>query len=79
VHAIVTDGAFTPDGEFIPLPEMAVEPFLKLWESEVFKLLVKHEKITAETVADMRAWKHSGFSVPRTYGSKRTTKSDCRE
>ena len=32
VHAIVTDGAFTPQREFIPLPEMAVEPFLKLWE-----------------------------------------------
>ena len=42
---------------------MAVAPFLKLWENGVFKLLVEHEKITAETVADMRAWKHSGFSV----------------
>ena len=63
IHAIVTDGAFTPDGEFIPLPEMAVEPFLKLWERGVFKLLLKHGKITPETVADMNSWKHSGFSV----------------
>ena len=63
VHAIVTDGAFTSDGEFIPLPEMAVEPFLKLWERGVFKLLLKHGKITPETVVDMNSWKHSGFSV----------------
>ena len=63
VHAIVTDGAFTPDGEFIPLPEMAVEPFLKVWENGVFKLLLKHGKITPETVADMNSWRHSGFSV----------------
>ena len=32
VHTIVTDGVFTPEGVFIPFLEMAVEPFLKLWD-----------------------------------------------
>jgi len=63
VHAIVTDGAFSYDGNFIPLPEIAVEPFLKLWEQKIFALLLKHGKISQEIVESMRCWKHSGFSV----------------
>jgi hypothetical protein len=63
VHAIVTDGVFSKDGTFIPLPEMAVEPFLKLWEKKVFDLLLKRGKITPEIVKQMRSWQHSGFSV----------------
>jgi hypothetical protein len=50
IHAIVTDGAFSKDGTFIPLPEMAVEPFLKLWEKRVFDLLLRRGKITPEIV-----------------------------
>ncbi len=34
-HAIVTDGAFAPDGTFIALPELESEPFEKLWQSKV--------------------------------------------
>jgi len=63
VHTVVTDGVFTPDGTFIPFLEMAVEPFLKLWENKVFALLLKKEKITQDVVDQMRRWRHSGFSV----------------
>ena len=63
VHYIVTDGAFTSDGNFIPLPKIAVEPFLKLWEQKIFALLLKEGKITQDVVDNMRSWKHSGFSV----------------
>jgi hypothetical protein len=63
VHAVVTDGAFTNDGGFIPLPEIAVEPFLKLWEHKIFALLLKEGKITQDVVDNMKTWKHSGFSV----------------
>ena len=63
VHAVVTDGAFTVDGNFIPLPEIAVEPFLRLWEYKIFALLLKKGKITQDVVDNMRSWKHSGFSV----------------
>ncbi len=30
LHALVTDGAFKPDGTFIALPELDDEPFEKL-------------------------------------------------
>jgi hypothetical protein len=54
---------FLPDGTFVPLPKLAIEPFLKLWEQEVFALLVGEGKIKDEVVANIRSWKHSGFSV----------------
>jgi hypothetical protein len=62
-HALVTEGVFLPDGTFLPLRKLAVEPFLKLWEQEVFALLLAEGKITEDVVANMRSWKHSGFSV----------------
>jgi len=34
IHALVTEGVFLPDGTFLPLPKLATEPFLKLWEQE---------------------------------------------
>lgn len=59
----MTEGVFLPDGTFTPLPKLATEPFLKLWEQEVFALLLAEGKITEDVVANMRSWKHSGFSV----------------
>jgi hypothetical protein len=63
LHALVTDGAFTPDGTFIALPEIAPEPFAALWQKLVFDLLLKHDKIDASVVEQMRTWRHSGLSV----------------
>jgi len=65
VHAVASDGVFTPSGTFIPLPTLAVEPFLKLWEHKVFKLLLDEGLVTRETVEQMRSWRHSGFSVDK--------------
>ncbi len=49
IHALVTEGVFLPDlsacghaqagGTYVPLPKLATEPFLKLWEQAVFDLL----------------------------------------
>jgi hypothetical protein len=54
---------FLADGTFLPLPKLATEPFLKLWEQEIFALLLAEGKITEEVVANIRSWRHSGFSV----------------
>ena len=43
---------FLPDGTFVPLPKLASEPFLKLWEQEVFALLLAEGKINDEVVAN---------------------------
>ena len=63
MHALVTEGVFLPEGTFMPLPKLATEPFLRLWEQEVFALLLAEGKISEEVVANIRSWKHSGFSV----------------
>ena len=63
IHALVSEGVLLPDGTFLPLPKLATEPFLKLWEQEVFALLLAEGKISEDVVANMRSWKHSGFSV----------------
>ena len=63
IHALVSEGVFLPDGSFLPVPKLATEPFLKLWEQEVFALLLTEGKITPEVVQGMRSWQHSGFSV----------------
>ncbi|HEV8523477.1 MAG TPA: transposase [Terriglobales bacterium] len=63
IHALVTEGVFLNDGTFLPLPKLATEPFLKLWEQAVFDLLLSEGKITNEVVENIRSWSHSGFSV----------------
>ena len=63
LHALVTDGAFAPDGSFIPLPGVDDEPFEKLWQKKVFDLLLKRGKIDQSLVTQMRGWTHSGFGV----------------
>ena len=65
IHAIATDGAFTPDGRFLPLPSVANEPFLKLWQHKILKLLLAKGKITPAIVENLLSWKHSGFSVDK--------------
>jgi hypothetical protein len=40
IHSLVTEGVFLPDGTYVPLPKLATEPFLKLWEQAVFDLLL---------------------------------------
>jgi hypothetical protein len=56
IHALVTEGVFLPDGSFLPLPKLATEPFLKLWEQEVFALLLAEGRVTEEVVQNMRSW-----------------------
>jgi hypothetical protein len=50
----VSEGVFLPDGAFLPLPKLATEPFLKLWEQEVFALLLTEGKITGRLEAPDR-------------------------
>ena len=59
----MSDGAFTPDGTFLPLPPLDAEPFEKLWQRKVFDLLLKRGKIDEALVTQMLGWHHSGFDV----------------
>ena len=66
LHGLVTDGAFTADGCFLPVPvNLTHEPFLRLWEHKVFRLLLDEGRIQPDLVAQMRSWRHSGFHIDR--------------
>ena len=49
-------------GTFVPLPKLATGPFLRLRESRKAGLLAEG-RITEAVVANIRSWRHSGFSV----------------
>jgi hypothetical protein len=63
IHTLVTCGAFTPEGEFLEVPEFDMDRLHALWREAVFALYLAEEKIEPEVVENMRTWPHSGFSV----------------
>ncbi len=60
---LVTCGEFTPQGEFVELPELDIERLEAAWQEAVFALYLAEDKIEPEVVENMRSWQHSGFSV----------------
>jgi len=66
IHGLITDGAFAPDGRFLHLPlNLTNQPFLRLWEDKVFRLLLDNDLIEPALVAQLRSWPHTGFNVDR--------------
>ena len=66
LHGLITDGAFTAQGHFVPVPvNLTHEPFLRLWEQKVFRLLLEEGLIQPGVVRQMQSWRHSGFHVDR--------------
>ena len=63
IHSLVTCGAYTPEGEFLHLPEFDVDRLLLAWQEAVFSLYLSERKIEPEVVENVRSWEHSGFSV----------------
>jgi len=62
----MTEGGFASNGIFRHLPvNLGHEPFLKAWRDGVFSLLLNAGRIDSTVVSQMRAWRHSGFSVDR--------------
>jgi hypothetical protein len=60
---LITCGAFTPEGDFLQLPEFDMDRLLVAWQEAVFELYLAEEKIEPEVVENMRSWQHSGFRV----------------
>ncbi len=63
IHSLISCGAYTPDGEFLELPEFDMDSLLLAWQEAVFVLYLAEGKIEPEVVENMRSWEHSGFSV----------------
>ena len=52
----MTCGAFTPDGDFIELPEFDIDRLLVAWQEAVFALYLNEGKIEPEVVENTRSW-----------------------
>ena len=63
VHAIVSEGVFTESGHFVHIAQTWKYRAIEIWQDKIFELLLNEKKIDQETIAGMRTWKHSGFSV----------------
>ena len=68
IHGLVREGVFLPEGRFVPLPRLASEPFLKLWEQEVFALRLGAGKISDE-MAEMLALPGDAKAVGQSGGA----------
>jgi hypothetical protein len=63
-HACSTLGVFTRDGVFHAVPDdIDFAPLENLFREEVFKFLLKKDKVTLERIEMLRSWKRSGFHV----------------
>src|SRR3990172_2041074 len=63
IHALISSGVFRADGSFVTVPLFQENVLRELFVANVFKMLVSEGLITAELIAKMRTWKHSGFHV----------------
>ena len=59
----MTDGGFRPDGSFYHLPGFNSRHLERLSRAEILRMLVDKGLIGEETVRNLLAWRHSGFSI----------------
>ncbi len=63
LHALCSLGVYDRQGRFHPAAITDFSPLLKLFQELTFKMLLKEEAVTAERVALIRSWNHSGFNL----------------
>jgi len=66
LHALVTDGAFAPDGTFYGMPFDGAgdsEVLTKLFAKNVLDLCIAHQRMSVRHRDEMLTWQHTGFSV----------------
>jgi hypothetical protein len=62
-HGIVSDGAFSPDGEFLPLPSLDASAVCQLFRRLLLLRLHQAERLTESFMQNLLSWVHPGFSV----------------
>jgi len=73
LHVMATDGGFTPEGIFHPLPTLSLAPLEQLFRHRVFRMLRRKGLLTRERIKLLQSWEHSGFNV---YASVRIRADD---
>jgi hypothetical protein len=62
-HAIISDGAFSADGAFLPLPSLDSSAVLQVFRRMLLLRLHKAERLTESFLHNLLSWVHPGFSV----------------
>ncbi len=63
VHVLAADGAFLPDGTFVPLPAVPEALLAEGLRRAVLEFLVRAQALSGEMRDRMLGWRHGGFSV----------------
>ncbi len=63
VHVLAADGAFRPDGTFVPLPAVPEGLLAEGFRRAVLGFLVGKRAVSGEPRSKLLGWRHSGFSV----------------
>jgi hypothetical protein len=66
LHAIVTEGVFTPDGRFHPVIWPEAKVLEEAFRRRFLQRLEEAERLRPETRERFLSWEHSGFSVEAT-------------
>jgi len=63
LHALVTDGVFTPSGWFVAFPQIDLYALEHLFRLRVLRLLLRERRIDEPVIRKLLGWRHSGFSL----------------
>jgi len=62
-HAIVSDGVFSPDGEFLPLPSLDSGAVMQVFRRLIVERLHQADRLSESFMHNLLSWVHPGFSV----------------
>jgi hypothetical protein len=62
-HALVSDGVFTRQGEFLPLPSLDTAAVMQVFRRLLLQRLHQAERLSDSFMHNLLSWVHPGFSV----------------
>lgn len=63
LHALVSDGVFTPTGWFVAFPKIDLYALEHLFRHRVLQMLLRERRIDEGVIRKLVGWRHSGFSL----------------
>src|SRR5512137_1104055 len=74
LHALVTDGVFTPTDWFVAFPKIDLYALEHLFRHRVLHTLLRERRIDETVIRKLLGWRHSGFSLHKR-GTSRCSRS----
>ena len=62
-HALVSDGVFSAEGQFLPLPALDTAAVMEVFRRLLLKRLHEAERLSEDFMRNLLSWVHAGFSV----------------